>query len=221
MKFIRELEHLLFPVFIKCIADNDYRGLLLEGEADQMEQYIAWQMLLSKFHNEIGDKKVTSYVNRVSKMIALQLKIAQTYELHEAITTLHKNGISHIRPEYVERLANCLKEWGYNRKFTPATIVADLQYIANSISNDRLNLKIAKLEHEAIEKKEAESGAQLPPKKHWYKQLHAIEAHKKMTFDKSQLNMYDFALYLNELVEYNKEMQALNIKNARKNDTDK
>jgi hypothetical protein len=217
-RVIDQLELLTFPVFIKCIADRDYSGLVLEGTPDEMALYVSWQALLSKFYEEIGDKKTTEYIKRVSKMLSMHLKIVHTSSLCEAVATLHGSVLGDARPDLVKQLTDCLvNDWGYTRKFTAESMESDLKFVRISIGTDKMKLKEAQLSHEAIERKKVEKGEQMPPKKYWHKQLHAIEAHKKIVFDKKTLNMYDFALYLNELAEHSRELQAITSKKTKKN----
>ncbi len=213
MKFITELEQLMFPVFIKCICEKDYKLLLLDGTATEVELWLAWEELLSKFYVETGNKKAVAYVRRLANMEAIHTRIICTSSLLDGIKTAHSVGLTTV----VSKLAGCLSEWGYKRQYSPQTIESDIQFIENNIANYSLKLKLAKTEHEGIEKKEA-GKENMNPKKYWYRQLHAIEQFKKMSFDTNALNMYRFALYIGELEEYTR---SVNTKNKEYNGTGK
>lgn len=212
MKFIRELEHLLFPVFIKCIADNDYSGLVLEGEATEIEMWLAWQDLLSKFYAETDDKRALAYIKRLAKIEALHTRINHLSALVVSLEQL----VDCKAPHMAQKLAACFAQWGIKRELSIKTLKSDIQYINNTISNDRVNLLILQREHENADNKATNAVSPLPPKKYWYKRLHAIEQYKKMTFDTNTLNMYRFALYIGELEEY---IKTSTIKNVKKNGT--
>lgn len=213
MKLITDLEDLLFRTFIKCHVEQQYSCLLLEGEATPDELRHCWENLLSQYHELTGNTDAVHHIKRTAKIEAYTMKVLHV----EALCMAVEEAV--ILPAVLETVVKLLQIWGYKRQFTAETLQNDLKYIRNSNGNDRLKLKRLQIENEEAEEREAKKvkkAGKSDPKKDFMSMLHAVEAHKKMVFDRDKLNMYDFALYINDLRDYNKQMTIKTKRNGSK-----
>ena len=202
MKLITDLEDLRFKSFIKAQVNKDLSVLIVEGKPTPQDLQAAWNELISQYHELVGNTDVVAYLKRMARIEAYSAKV-----LHVEAICLGIEQVTDL-PHVIEMLVKLLNIWGYSRQFTPESTQSDLKYIRNCNGNDRLKLKKIQIEQDEYEQKEAKKAqkqGKSDPKKDFMSLLHAIESHKKMVFDRDKLNMYDFAMYVNELKEYSKE----------------
>lgn len=217
MKLINDLEDLKFRDFIKAQVSGDYSCLILEGNPTEVELRQCWHQLMSQYHELTGNTDALGYLKRLSKIEAYTAKVLHVEAICMSIELAENH--SDVR----EKVLKFLQIWGYSRQFTPESTRNDLKYIRNCNGNDRLKLKKLQIEQQEYEEYEAKKaqkqgkkGGKSDPRKDFLGMLHAIEAHKKMVFDRDKLNMLDFAMYVNDLREYNKEMTIKTRTNGNK-----
>lgn len=192
--FITELQDLLFNVFIKCKCNGDLSGLVTSGTATDEQLIEAWAVLEGKFYELANPDEAALHIRKAVKIGGISTKLLHVSALLQ-VMQLHPN----------EATIECLREWGYNRRFLPETMAADLKYIAANISSENLKLTAIQADYDKKMERDNHTGEN-PDRRYYIRLLHAIENYLKMTFDQSKLNMEAFAMRLADLVEISKQI---------------
>lgn len=208
---ITELDKLLFPQFIECAVNNNLQVLVLSGNATEDQKNDAWMHLLSQYYGHSGNTNAATYIQKAAKISALDEKCTKVSILVASIELLHK---SKTFTEEKQKLIVRLKEWGYTNSFSEDALVADLQSVGRQLSNDRLKLAVLRKEQEAEEQKKGRNQKAVT-KDQYYKLLGAIEDMKGRSIDVETLDMYRFALYVNDLQERSRILNNKNRINVR------
>lgn len=193
-----DIEKLTFDKFLKCIVNNNLTVLIESGIPNQHQLFAAWIRILSEYYVLTKNKDQVKYIKVVAKMEALNLKIAFVTATVEA-----------LRMWYHIPLVESLKKWGYKLQFTTETLLADLDRVMIEISNDNFKLIKFKTDYDNEQKAKKKKG-EVPSKESYMKILYAIEKHRQFRYLPNQLTVYEFCMFMNELIEYNEEMAKMN-----------
>lgn len=197
---ITDLEQLSLQKFITCMVQGDLSVLRVSGVPTPHELFYAWIVLLSAYYTLTKSKEQLKYIKMAGKMEALNLKIQVVKALCEA-----------LRLWYDEKLVKSLQAWGYKLKYDPDNLLPDIDRTLVEVSNDEFHLLRMRTEHEN-EQKHKKKSKESPNKDYYMKILYAIEKHRQQRYPKDKINMYEYGMWFNELVNYAEEMRQQNEK---------
>lgn len=200
LKIQTNLEFITFKIFLQCICENKYFGLVISGIPTSTELYLAWIKVLSEYYVMIKSKEQIKYIKNVARLESINLKISMVTALVES-----------IRLWYDPDKCQILKEWGYTAlTFSEDTVLDDLDRVLVFLGNDRFKLEKARLDYES-EQQRKKAKKEMPLKEGYMKTLYAIEKHRAPArYPVDKLSVYEFCMFYNELSEYNEAVNQQN-----------
>ncbi len=201
---ITDLEQLSLQKFITCMVQGDLSVLRVSGFPSQQELFYAWIVLLSSYYTLTKSKEQLKYIKLAARMEALNLKIQVVKGICEV-----------LRLWYDEKLVKVLQKWGYRLKYSPDNLLPDIDQTIREISSDEFQLLKMRTDHENEQKSKKRKG-EAPNKEYFMKILYAIEKHRQQRYPKDKINMYEYGMWFNELVDYAEEMGRQNEKVTEK-----
>lgn len=198
-----DIEQLSFASFLKCACKNDYSPLIISGYPSQHEIFFAWISVLSEYYTLINSSESLKYVKMVCKMERLNLKIFIVRALCEG-----------LRQWYKPELIAALQKWGYSLQFTDETLLKDIARVETELGNDIFQLEKLRLSYESEEKKKTGKAIK-PTKEHYMRVLYAIEKYRSQRYPPDKITLYEFGMWQNELIEYNRELEKIYNKNGK------
>lgn len=190
-----DIEVLPFSKFLTCMCQSDYTVLRVKGKPTPNQLYYAWITVLSEYYTLINDREQERYIRMAAKMEMLNLKI-----------TAVKALCAHLKLWYDAKLCNVLKKFGYNLSYSPDTLLEDIERTLIELSNDEFKLTKMRIDYERENKHKKKTG-QAPKKNDYMKILYAIEKHRAQRYPADKITVYEFGMWLNELVEYGEAMK--------------
>lgn len=119
---INDLSLIKVSQLFSCLSTNDLSSLVMSGEPNQEQLQKAWLTILSQFYDAKKDAGVFDYIQLVSGMIKLEVRMNRVQRNIEALRI-------YVHPAIVDEL----KADGYTSyRYTEATIAKDLERITTS-----------------------------------------------------------------------------------------
>ncbi len=69
------IHKLKLGIFIDCLIDEDYSGLIISGEPDEPEILSAWENIYQQYVDALGGPEHSRQVNLIKTITALQIKL--------------------------------------------------------------------------------------------------------------------------------------------------
>jgi len=133
LKLLHNLHEIKLNTFINCYCDEDYNGLIIEGNPTDAELKANWEIILQKYSEAIGGVDLSARVRDFKKYTALANKI----KLAQLII-----GLVHI-----EDVQSEIKElfFGFGYNMPPKdklTFIEALQHFEGHLKKDIIEFKI-------------------------------------------------------------------------------
>jgi hypothetical protein len=184
-------------IFIECVCDQKYSGLVKYGKATELEILKAWELVYSEYIEKSGS--VSS-----KYMIGLSKELGYLYAKLKAVPICLK--VLQIYPDY--NCINILKNtYHFNYEFdfsNPNQYSKDLQNVSQILGNTLMAYQIKKAEYDRESSKIKTKG----PTRDWFLDiLTALRKHLGSRVDPQNTTVGEFISYKKS---YEKEIQELN-----------
>jgi hypothetical protein len=134
--------------YIKCDVHGDYSSLIIAGEPREQDLKEAWNRIQLAKNDATKDNQSSKYAKLTARIQELGLHIANVENVCRAFML-----------QYDERLADRLREMGYDYPFTEDSYMDNLRIVGNELMTHSVKLEEYKKEHAALfpksEKKQA------------------------------------------------------------------
>lgn len=198
-----KLSEVKASTFIKCAVHEDYRSLILDGEATDERLADAWASILSEYYDKAGGKKSKQFLDLHKKIAKLALRINHIHTLCEQFEL-----------QYDDVFKPIFKGYGYNFPFTVSSYINDIARIRTMekryISmHTQLTIQLSK-EFKYTEGKRTEAD--------YYNTIEELRKHGNYQHDAITLaDKWTMDTYCFLLTRYNEYMTKLNEQASIKN----
>lgn len=153
-KLITSLYKLPLNIFIDCICDNDYFGLIIEGEPGEAEIAYTWSDLLGQYSDALSDDSHKKYVVVIKEyhQAKIRYELANTYI--ELLNNYFSQGV--VYTKWIEELNKLVDS---NYKFDKRKTDLFVRYLENSFrrnKGNKIRYDLAKAKMESIMKVEVD-----------------------------------------------------------------
>jgi hypothetical protein len=92
-KLLQRIDAVPLEVFISCIVDNDYSGLLIQGHATDEQLHTAFTELYDQYIEAVGGKELVRHIAEVKRIAIIQAKIQRAEALIDIIQQYPTRGL--------------------------------------------------------------------------------------------------------------------------------
>lgn len=187
-------------LFIKCLLEQDFRALIIEGKPNEEEILLAWQQIYTAYCTALGGKDVEVKMLYAQEYQILAVKVS----IGEMVLELIDKGLFH------EVMAT-IRQFGYPLPENITDVEHAIKVFRGNLNKDGLHLDRLKamLSKEEIEGEE--------PKKITRSDFSRMLTHVSLAFKTplvkiDDINVEQYCELVNEYVRYCKDLEEQNRK---------
>jgi hypothetical protein len=198
MKLITSIHKLPLSTFIDCICDNDYEGLIIEGNPTESEIIFVWNDLLEQYSDALQDDGQKRYILAYKEYQQAKIRYDLANTHIELLNNYFKQGVV-VKPWIIE--LNKLVDASY--VFNEAKIDEFEKYLNACFKRNKGNLiryNLATTKLEELSKIQGK-GSQKPDRSYFTKVMINLKNQnsREIPYD---ISTYEFCVLVNQYKKY-------------------
>lgn len=214
----RKLRDVSVDTFADCMSEDNYTGLVIEGNATPGQLEHAWVDLFYDFVELIDEANTKHLLKLQRRIMELGNRINEIRLMCDfmAVAVRHKEHVSDSNWETIVTYIKELRSMGYRYKFdisNEKSISRDLQGIRSRCIKLEIDLEILKIELQSVEAS-MKKGSK-PDRSYFINTLRRVSEWMHSHLDAKLVNMEDFCYYKRDYYRHLDQIAAQNNKGGK------